>query len=179
MDVALMKSWEERIASLSASFKEAFGHLSQDELEAKPDPKTWSIAENLQHLIRINESYYPIFEQLKNNELSLPFLAKSMHKMLGKMILKSVEPERKKKIKTFHIWEPQPVEREGTTLEAFLAHQESFALELESLHPFVEEDPVIHSPANANICYKLSTAIDIILTHEERHLNQAKALLNG
>lgn len=170
------KIWEARIAELSSSFKESFGHLSQEELERKPE-NGWSIADNLRHLIRINESYYPIFEQLKNNQLKLSLFGKWMHGLFGKMILKSVNPDRKKKIKTFALWEPVAVEKEGTTLDAFLSHQESFALELESLVSYIDEDPVIHSPANNTICYSLTMAIDIILTHEERHFNQAKELL--
>ena len=173
----IIKEWEARVAELSASFKDTFGHLSQDQLELKPDTGVWSIADNLRHLIRINESYYPLFEQLKNNELRISKIGKWMHKLMGKMILNSVQPDRKKKIKTFNIWEPKSFDREGSTLDAFLSHQESFLLELESLNSFIDENPVLHSPANTSICYSLTQAIDIILTHEERHLNQAKELL--
>lgn len=172
-NTALVKEWEERIVALSSSFKDAFGALSEAQLQQKPKETAWSIAQNLEHLIRNNESYYTVFENLKNNTLNLPILGKWMHKLFGKMILKSVNPDRAKKIKTFKIWEPEAVKKSGTTLDAFLNHQESFAVNLESLVPFVNEDPVIHSPANKTICFSLSMAMDIILTHEERHLNQA------
>jgi hypothetical protein len=36
---------------------------------------------------------------------------------------------------------------------------------------------VISSPANKNIVYKLETAFDIIVSHEQRHLEQAKEIL--
>jgi hypothetical protein len=43
---------------------------------------------------------------------------------------------------------------------------------------FVERDVVISSPANRNIVYKLKTAFDIIMSHEQRHFEQAKEVLN-
>lgn len=36
---------------------------------------------------------------------------------------------------------------------------------------------VISSPANKNIVYKLETAFNIIVTHEQRHFEQAKEVL--
>jgi hypothetical protein len=38
----------------------------------------------------------------------------------------------------------------------------------------VQAETVISSPANRFIVYKIGRAFDIIVAHEERHLNQAK-----
>lgn len=175
----ILQDWEARISGISAEFQAAFGSLSQEQLEAKPSAEVWSIAENLQHLIRLNETYFPLFEQLKNHELKTPWLGRKLSGFFGTLIKKSVEPSREKKIKTFAIWQPQAQEREGSSLAAFMSHQERLALELESLGPLIDENPVLHSPANRNICYTLQQAVDIMLTHEERHLNQAKGLLDS
>jgi hypothetical protein len=42
----------------------------------------------------------------------------------------------------------------------------------------LEKGTVISSPANKYIVYKLETAFDIIVAHEERHLEQAKEVLS-
>ena len=41
----------------------------------------------------------------------------------------------------------------------------------------LEKGTVISSPANKNIVYKLENAFDIITTHEQRHLEQAREVL--
>ena len=41
----------------------------------------------------------------------------------------------------------------------------------------VDLKTVIASPANANIIYRLETALNIIVAHEQRHWNQIKEIL--
>ncbi|MEO0468227.1 MAG: hypothetical protein AAF206_01305 [Bacteroidota bacterium] len=45
---------------------------------------------------------------------------------------------------------------------------------MEDSQDLVAAGKIIHSPANANIVYKLDRAFDIIVVHEERHFEQAK-----
>ena len=45
-----------------------------------------------------------------------------------------------------------------------------------SAESFLHSGVIISSPANKNIVYKLEQAFEIIVTHEERHLNQAIAI---
>ena len=63
-------------------------------------------------------------------------------------------------------------------LEKFSKHQAKLKLEIELTEELIETGAVISSPANKNIVYKLQTAFDIIVTHEERHLEQAKEVLD-
>jgi hypothetical protein len=48
---------------------------------------------------------------------------------------------------------------------------------IEEAKELVAKGTVIASPANKNIVYKLETAFDIIVSHEQRHLEQAKEVL--
>jgi hypothetical protein len=48
---------------------------------------------------------------------------------------------------------------------------------IEAAKELVEKGVVISSPANKNIVYKLETAFDIIVSHEQRHFEQAKEIL--
>lgn len=175
-----MKQWIQEINTISSEVEHLFGALSTEVLHHKPNPATWSIAENLQHLITLNSSYFPIFKQLKNGTIRRPFVGKFgfFTKLFGNMIFKSVSDGGKKKIKTFPLWEPKIFDSQASIVADFLAHQEALKTHIKSLQLFIEKDSVIYSPANQLIVYTLPKALDIIVAHEQRHLEQAKQLLN-
>lgn len=174
-----MDNWIERIDKTTNDFKKAFGSLTDEQMNWKPDKQTWSIAQNMDHLIAINESYYPILKSIRNGNYKTPFLGKFnfITKILGKTLLKAVQPDRKKKTKTFQIWEPTQDEMLTDILKKFERHQEELKLQIENSDDLLKGGTVISSPANKNIVYKLETAFDIIVTHEKRHFEQAKEVL--
>jgi hypothetical protein len=171
--------WTNQIDKTTNDFVQAFGSLADEQLNWKPDGKTWSIAQNIDHLIVINESYYPILDSIRKGEYKTPFIGKFgfMVNFLGKALLKAVDPGRKKKSKTFPIWKPSQDKMLVGVLEKFEKHQEGLKSQIEQSEYLLEKGTVISSPANKNIVYKLETAFDIITTHEQRHFNQAKEVL--
>lgn len=60
----------------------------------------------------------------------------------------------------------------------FQIHQNELIHRIEYAQGLIEKGVVISSPANRNIVYKLETAFDIIVSHEKRHIEQSKELLN-
>lgn len=175
-----MNIWLPKIDAITLDFSNAFGKLSTAQLNWKPNAQTWSIAQNTHHLIVIGESYHPTFEALKNGTYKAPFIAKLgfMVSFLGNTVLGAVQPDRKKRMKTFPIWEPSTSDISGDILEKFkLYYQEALKTNIEDLSELAKQGVVISSPANKNIVYKLETAFEIIITHEQRHFEQAKEIL--
>lgn len=174
-----MKHWIEQIDKTTTDFKALFGHLTTAELNWKPNPTTWSIAQNIDHLIVINQSYFPLLADLKEGKFKRPFIARFgfIVSFLGKMILSAVNPDRKKKMKTFAIWKPSESKITADILDRFSQHQDRLKQEIEATKGFVQKGAIIYSPANKNIVYTLETAFDVITTHELRHLEQAKEIL--
>lgn len=170
-----IQEWIQRIDAVTKEFNDRFADLTGEELNQKPNPGSWSIAENVQHLIAVNESYFPLFTKLKEGTYKPPFIAKIsfLVNAMGKMILKSVEPSRQKKLKTFAIWEPIQGQISGDILKEFSKHQAALKAWISKLEDNINNGSIIASPANQSIVYKLDTGIDIIITHEQRHLNQS------
>jgi len=167
--------WINELDHLSEEIKASFGNLGKETLFLKPDSKTWSIAENLEHLITVNSSYFPIFKQLIDNTFVGAFIGKFsfFNKLFGNMIYRSVSDGGKKKIRTFPLWEPKIKEGEEHIIENFLSHQDDLKNWIKELGPYIEKGAIIHSPANKLIVYSLPKALDIIIAHERRHLDQA------
>ena len=60
-DLAALVS-EARAAAASA--QQTFGHLTAEQLNWKPAPDAWSVAQCFDHLITINAGYFPIMQSL-------------------------------------------------------------------------------------------------------------------
>jgi DinB superfamily len=175
-----MKNWTTTLDNITKQSLTEFGELTSAQLNWKSNSSTWSIAQNLEHLIVVNETYYPVLASLKDGTYKIPFIAKIgfIVSFSGKTVLKAVQPDRRKKIKTFPIWEPGESKVGNDILKRFEVHQSELKQKIENAKELVEKGIVISSPANRNIVYKLETAFDIIVSHEQRHLEQAKEILH-
>ena len=93
-------NWLQRIDQQTDRVNIFFGKLTDEQLYRKPGEKVWSIAENLQHLIVINNSYFTAIEIIGAGKQKLGFLSKFafIRSFFGKMILSAVHPNRKKKM---------------------------------------------------------------------------------
>lgn len=163
------------IYKITAEFISKFGHLSVEQLNLKPAADVWSIAQNISHLIVINRTYFPIFEELQKGTYKVPFTRRIgfLVNFFGNSILKTVQPDRRKKMRTFPMWEPDKSTISGDIFSKFEEHQKMLAYFVENADKFIKQGAVISSPANKVIVYKLETAFEIIITHEKRHLAQA------
>jgi len=169
-------NWIIEIDGITESFKNEFGGLTIEELNFKASPDTWSIARNIDHLLVINRTYYPVIEAVRENRHSLPWHGrfKFLVNWFGKVILESVSPDRRRKMKTFPLWQPATSQIPGNILETFEDHQHALKDLILSSEDLLARGAVITSPANRNIVYTLAKAFDIIVTHEKRHFEQAK-----
>ena len=173
--------WLDRIDDTTNKAKLHFNALGADALNWKSHPEKWSIAQNIDHLMTIDTSYFPIIQAAESGNLKLPFSSQIgiLVKGFGKMILGSVQPNRSRKSKTFPIWEPSTSDIPGSVILDFEFHQKDLKQLIERTKPLVEKGTVIHSPANRNIVYKLADAYEIITIHQQRHLAQALEVLQA
>lgn len=174
-----MKTWTLTLDNITRQFLNEFGTLTNEQINWKPNLDTWSIAQNLDHLIVVNQTYFPVLTSLKERKYKTPFIAKIgfIVSFFEKAVLNAVQPNRQKKIKTFKIWEPNTSKIIDDIFKRFENHQNELKQMIEKSKEFVEKGVIISSPANKNIVYKLETAFDMIVAHEQRHLEQAKEIL--
>ena len=167
-------NWIEEIQSITTEYLHEFGELSMADLNLKLSDNTWSIGEVVEHLITTNSLYFKIFDDVLSNKYRVHWLAgvPGVPSLLGNMILKGVEPDTQKKSKTVKVFEPQLHKFDDQLWHRF----ESCQLKMANYFSQLKEEHlkmVISSPANRAIVYPLGTAINIIVSHEKRHFNQA------
>lgn len=168
----------QQIDSNTKLVQDLFGHLTDEQLN-QTDGAHWSIAQNIEHLILINASYFPIIDQLNQKVYKRPFHGRFQFivKFLGGFVKQSVEPSRQKKMKTFPVWEPKEAIALHHIIDQFTAHHQDLKRYVELAAPFIQNKTVIHSPASKVIVYELDTVFEIIIQHELRHIAQAKEQL--
>ncbi len=127
----------------------------------------------------VNRSYYPLVESLRAGELKLPWIAKVpfLVRSMGNLILKSVQPDNRRKVSTFTVWEPRSSGLPYDQVHLFEEHQQELKKFMTSCQDLLDQGALIYSPANRRIVYKLEVAFDIMVAHEARHLQQAYGLL--
>ncbi|MBK9255399.1 MAG: DinB family protein [Saprospiraceae bacterium] len=175
----ITEKWTSAIEEITKVFESKFLPLSSEILYTKLDTQSWSIAENIEHLILINQSYYPILDQVISGTYQPSFLAKIsfIPAFLGKSILRSVQPDRRKKLKTLSIWEPHTTMPDPLLLQKFRSQQNELINKIAACESAIENQVIINSPANRHLVYSLETAFDIIVAHEKRHYEQASEVL--
>ena len=174
----LLQKTAEKLEELNKEFSSCLSDMDLDTLNIQPSENSWSIMETLDHILIGNRYYLIAFEQLlqlnypSNFFSKLPFLSG----FWGKIILKSVSPANQKKVKTMPVFSPESSRYTENLLPQLLevhTRISQLILQLEDYHP---KKTKLTSPAGKVITYSLEDALNIMVDHTERHLNQIKRI---
>jgi len=169
------RNYQERIDKLTADYCSNFKNQSSELLNYRADDKEWNVLQIIDHVNKLNRTYFPLFEEVQNGKFTTPIIGnfKFFAKYIGRKILESVQVENKKKVSTAAIWKPADTIEADQIFTDFEEMQDLLKTYIINMEKWIDRELIIHSPANRNITYPLPTAIEIIIVHEERHLNQA------
>ena len=168
----------EQINAVQQQAVQLFSGLNPAQLNWKPGPANWSIAQCLHHLMVTNTTYYPIFDKLLNGTYQLSFLQKAnpFKKVWGPLLVKMLNPQSVKKLKAPKLFNPSESSLPSDMVEQFSAHQEKLQRYFSRLLLLDINTLVLASPASRFVTYSLNSALQIIVVHEQRHLAQAKTV---
>ncbi len=159
--------------------QERFGELTARQLNWQPGASRWSIGQCFDHLLTANAGYLPIFEQALDGTLKrtvwqrLPWIPR----FWGKLMIHTVSPETPRKVKAPKIFHPASSDVDGAIVRRFVEQQEQAVAFMRASEDVDSEQIIIPSPVTAVITYSLIDAFRIIVAHEQRHLLQAKRVM--
>lgn len=161
--------------NVASNTRSTFGHLTPSQLNWKPSPERWSIAQCFDHLIAVNKAYFPVIDNVlagKKRTLweSMPVLPG----LMGKMVIKAVEPTSTRKFKARKNFEAAQSNISGSIITDFVNHQAEVVDKMKATQHLDLDKIIITSPVAAVMTYSLIDAYRIIVVHEERHFQQAK-----
>ncbi|MPY87996.1 MAG: DinB family protein [Luteitalea sp.] len=159
--------------------QKTFGHLSAEQLNWRPNADEWSVAQCFDHLIVINADYFPVIRNIARGEYkaSLKERLPLLPRLFGSMILKAVQPEAQRKLKADPRFRPSSSTIDTDIIAKFDAHQREVIEHMKMTEHVNLRTVIITSPVASFATYSLLDAYKILVTHERRHMTQARRVM--
>ena len=181
MSVEISEKFNLEIAELMAIFNRQFKDLSAEVLNWKPDQTSWSIAQCLEHMIITDNLYLGELDKINDGNYKrtawhrIPFIPD----ILGNLLVKTVSPDNKKKVRTFRLFEPTSSNLPQSIINDFLEHLVSMKKIFAKTIKIQDINMVMHSPVNNMITLRIRHVLETLTLHTERHLIQATNVLQA
>lgn len=165
--------------AVSEKARKTFGNLSAPQINWKSNTKSWSIGQCFEHLIITNNLYFPNIQKVidgthRNNFFSkIPFSTD----LIAVLMKNSLNPEQKRKMKTFKIFEPAASDVSETIIEDFARNQRRLIEMMRAVKDFDVHKIKIAEPLSVALNLRLDAAFEILIMHEKRHFLQAERVL--
>jgi len=161
----------------SKTARELFSGLSTAQLNWKPIPEKWSIAQCLDHLAvacREFEGYFS--DALVRGRKKWPVSAGPAYRpsFMGGWLIKLVHPETGRNLTAPKIFRPAESSNIDEPLEKFLKQQERFIEFVRKTEGVNYNKTKIRSPVTPLMRYSLADAFVVTVVHGQRHLGQAR-----
>jgi len=150
--------------------------LSEQQLNWKPRPDQWSMAECLDHLTLSNAAFVPyLASAIARGRTKAPVQAPPPYQptRIGGWLIRQVSPEAPRKLKAPKIFRPAEPPKISNALDHFLDGQAKFLNLVRQVEGVDYNIIRLRSPVTPLIRYSLADALVVTVVHEQRHLGQA------
>ncbi|MBL8187483.1 MAG: DinB family protein [Acidobacteria bacterium] len=165
--------------TISSDVQSTFGHLNAEQLNWKPTPDSWSVAQCLDHLLNANTKMLGVFEPVINGQkrTSLVEQLPLLPGLFGRIMIKAVSPQGKQKLKAPQTAAPSSSQLDAQIVSRFLAKQQEVSQKLKAVEGLNADKVIVTSPFLSFITYSLLDAARIMVVHERRHFEQAQRVM--
>lgn len=152
-----------------------FGSLRADQLNWTHDTESWSIGQCLDHIVVTDTLYFPDFEKIMEGSYRMNFWEKfsPFSNLFGKMLVNQVSEIPTRKFKSPRSFRPAPQPVGIEIITRFSKHQDTLVAFMQAVKPEQLRKLRISSPASPFVTYNLQQALQMMVQHQYRHLNQA------
>jgi hypothetical protein len=164
----------------SDAARELASGLSPAQLNWRPTPDKWSIAQCLDHLTISSNSFDGYFsEALVRGRKRWPVSSVPAYRpsFMGGLLIKQVNPEGGRNLSAPKIFRPAESSSIDEPLEKFLKQQTRFLEFVRQTSGVDYNKTRIRSPVTPLIRYSLADAFVVTVVHGRRHLAQARRVL--
>jgi len=153
----------------------AFSTLSLQQINWKPSRETWSIAQCLNHLVVSDSSYFSLFTEIIDGSYRMSFWANysPFSKLFGKLMRDQLQEQVKRRLKAPKKFLPAASQINAEILERYYKNLEDFSGLIAKCRNIDLDKTIITSPAVSFVTYSLRDALQFLMQHEHRHINQA------
>jgi uncharacterized damage-inducible protein DinB len=144
-----------------------FSGISSEQINWKPAPNSWSIAECLQHLIISDSSYFPALKKITTGNYQMTFWEKfsPFTRLWGSFFIKKMKAPR--------VFQPPAEKKDLQLLARYNENLDIFLGYIAKCEAIDLDRTIITSPAIGMVTYSLRDTLSFLIQHEHRHINQA------
>ena len=174
-DPAFIRTAIQRGHDATAKLREGLPNLTPEQLNWKPDAKQWSIGECLEHLIVSDTAYFPALERIAAGTYAMTAWERfsPFSKLFGRLLTGAVQEEATKKMPAPKLFQPTTGTLDLGVIDRFHAHQSALLGYIAACAERDLDTTVITSPPMHFVTYPLRSALQLLVQHQHRHLNQA------
>lgn len=167
----MIERWLSELEAIQRDARAVVEGLSADQSNQQPEPGRWSVAQCLEHITVSAKQYLAPMEAV----LAASANGRVRRGLLAGLLVRSMEPPPRMRVKTFRTLEPA----QSLDVDRVLADFESEHARLASLirnggDLAAFECRRFRSPFAALIRLRLDQGVDMLLAHARRHLWQAR-----
>ena len=164
-----------QVKSISSDTQTTFGPLTTSQLNWRPSPERWSVAQCFDHLLTSNKGYFPLIDGvLAGQKRTLWQRVPLLPGFWGSLLVKSMDPSSTRKVKAPKKFQPAHSNFSSSVINGFVDQQNKIAEKMKATEHLDLEKIIISSPVASPITYSLMDAYRLIVVHEQRHFQQAK-----
>jgi len=163
------------LAAIARDTQSVFGTLDERQLNWRPDTTRWSVAQCFDHLLNANREMFQAIDaamdasQPQTLWQRLPLLPR----LFGRLLITSQMPEAARKFSAPPAIVPAASAIDPGIVDRFVAHQHEAAARIRSLEGR-DVTRIMVSPFVSFITYSVLDGCRLIVTHEARHVEQAR-----
>lgn len=152
-----------------------FSDISPEQLNWKPSPTSWSIAECLDHLLIADGSYFDDLNKIAAGTYKMNFLEKysPFTYFCGKILKDQLREKVNKKMTAPKKFTPTASNKPSNFVQTYLENLCLFLGYISKCGDIDVDKTTITSPIYSIVTYSLRDAFKFLIEHEHRHINQA------
>jgi hypothetical protein len=173
----LLQTIASETEKISSDARQLVAALADAQLNWKPAPNGWSIAQCLEHLAVTSEKFDQDFTRaIARGREKRPVSGAVRYRptMFGGWLVKHLSPEAKRKMPAPRVFRPSESSAIKGVLERFLRQQETFLGFVNDARGIDYNKTRLRSPVTPLIRYSLADALVMTVVHGQRHLAQAR-----
>lgn len=161
-------------ASRDAAVRD-FGGLDAVALNWKPEPDRWSVAQCLDHLIATHDDYSAMFRAIAEGTYQTSVMERVpiLPSVFGPLVRWAMAPDSGVSVKTTKPFVPSSSELPARIVVDFRESVDELVARIASLDHVDHGSVVVRSPFVGFVCYRLRDAVQVAVSHLERHRRQA------
>lgn len=174
--IEFLKIWQKEASTILQFVEIELIKLSDTQLNFKPGIDNWSVLQCLEHLNRYSEYYLKVMEE-KLKKAKEKGDEEIKYSWFGKMSIKSMHPENRKKSKTLVRLNPTESEVNRQVLQDFITHQKNLLNIMDKAESYSLNSIKIPADVFKLLKLRLGECFEFLIVHQQRHILQIKDLL--